>query len=143
VKARRIRSMIADTLALVLFSTALGAFVEIVVSGLTVEQSMRVRIAAVPVSALAGRPYGLYRDWLFQRLKLLGAGRLRAAALDSVANLTFQVPLYVMLLWFSGAAPFQIVTAAGFVFAISLVSGRPYGLFLTWCRQVARVREAA
>jgi len=137
-----LKRYVADAAALVIFSTTLGAFVEIIISGLSLEQSMKIRLSAVPISLLAGRPYGLYRDRLFRQLNG-NRTRWMAAAVDTFASVTFQVPLYLLLLWFAGAKPVQMATAVVSVLALNLVCGRPYGLFLIWCRRCFGVMEAA
>ena len=86
---------LADTFAMIVFSTVCGAFIEIVIAGLSIDQSMRIRIAAIPIILFAGRPYGLYRDWLF---KLLGGngnevGELKSTVIDTFANFSFQITL--------------------------------------------------
>ena len=133
------RAFLADTSALLIFSTALGASIEILVAGLTVQQSAGTRLAAIPVILLSGRPYGLYRDWLFRRLAPQKAGRLRAVAIDAIANLSFQMPLYVGLLALNGARAGQIASAVTTALLVLTVSGRPYGLFMLWCRKLAGV----
>jgi FixJ family two-component response regulator len=54
------RRYFVDTIAMVIFSTALGLIVEIAIAGLTFQQSIQTRAAAVPVILLTGRPYGIY-----------------------------------------------------------------------------------
>jgi hypothetical protein len=130
---------LADTFAMVIFSTIVGAFVEVVVAGLTPEQSARIRLAAVPVMLLAGRPYGIYRDWLFRLLGKMNSGPFKTTALDTFANVTFQVPVYACLLALNGATASQILTAVSSVILIIILSGRPYGLFLVWFRRLCGV----
>jgi hypothetical protein len=130
------RRYLADTFAMVMFSTIVGAFVEVVIAGPTLEQSARVRLAAIPVMLLIGRPYGFYRDFVFRLFGNKNPGRIKAAALDTFANLTFQVPVYSGLLALNGATIGQILTAVGSIIFVIVLSGRPYGLFLVWCRRL-------
>lgn len=131
-----VRRYLADTFAMVVFSVAVGAFVELVITGLTLEQTIRVRAAAIPISLLIGRPYGIYRDWVFRRWGGADRSRLQKTLLDTLANLTFQIPLYALILAWNGAALLQILTAAGSVLVIAGLSGRPYGVFLGRCRRL-------
>lgn len=130
------RRYLADTFAMVIFSTIVGAFVEVVVAGLTLEQSARIRLAAIPVMLLIGRPYGFYRDFVFKLFGDKNTGRIKAAALDTFANMTFQVPVYSCLLALNGATASQILTAVSSILLITILSGRPYGLFLVWFRRL-------
>ncbi len=129
------KRLIVDTTAMVLFSTLLGAFVEIVVAGLEPAQSLTIRLAAIPLMLITGRPYGIYRDKLFERL---GRGRVtpqKSLLIDSLANVTFQLPLYVGLLAWGGASSRQMLVAATTILMIASLSGRPYGMFLSWWRR--------
>ena len=121
---------------MVIFSTLCGGFVEILVAGLTFEQSLKIRLAAIPIILFAGRPYGIYRDWLFKRLVGEQAAQLKAALIDTFANVTFQVPLYIALLTLNGATIGQVFTAVGSIALITAISGRPYGLFLVSIRKL-------
>lgn len=133
---RIMKRLVADTLAMVTFSTILGAFVEVVVAGLEPAQSLGIRLAAIPVTLITGRPYGLYRDWLFERFGGQRPARLRSLSLDTLANVTFQVPLYIGLLAWGGASAQQVLVAATTIGILASVSGRPYGVFLNYCRRL-------
>jgi hypothetical protein len=133
------RRYLADTSAMVMFSTFVGPFVELVVAGLTLEQSAGIRLAAISVMLLSGRPYGIYRDRLFKLLGNPYTGVFKAAAIDTLANITFQVPVYSCLLALNGATINQIFSAVSSIILIIILSGRPYGLFLIWCRRLFRV----
>ena len=127
---------LADTVAMVVFSTLLGAYVEIVLTGLEPIQSFWIRLAAIPVMLIAGRPYGIYRDILFDQFGKGRRSRLRSLLIDSFANLTFQVPLYLGLLAWGGASIRQMTVAATSIAFLAAISGRPYGMFLSTCRKL-------
>lgn len=133
------RRYIADTFALIVFSTVGGALVELFIAGLSVEQTVKTRLGAIPVMLFAGRPYGIYRDWLFRLFGANEGGQVKAAITDTFANVSFQVPVYSCLLALNGASLTQIAAAVSSVIVLIIVSGRPYGLFLVWCRKLFRV----
>lgn len=133
---RNIRFLVADTLALMVFSVALGMFIEVVVSGMTIGQSLTARAAAIPINIIFGRPYGRFRDWLFRLLKLDKGRLLQAAAGDTLAFVLFQIPLYVVVLTLAGANWRQIVTSAATFSLFVAASGRIYGVFLDFCRRL-------
>jgi len=135
-RRRNMRRYLADTFAMVMFSTFVGACVELGLAGLTLEQSARIRLAAIPVMLLFGRPYGAYRDWLFRMSGGQTTSQLKALIIDTLANTTFQVPLYACLLGLNGATIDQILTAVSSIIVITVLSGRPYGLFLIRCRRL-------
>ena len=56
------RAFVADTLALVVFFTLLGALNERYVAGMAWEEVARSRSIGAPLMVLTARPYGLWRD---------------------------------------------------------------------------------
>jgi hypothetical protein len=129
-------SLLADTLALVTFAFAVGMFAEVVVSGLSIFQSLQSRLMAIPLNTAVARPYGMYRDWLFFKTRAREKGRLAPAAVDIFALWTFMMPQYAAVLFFVGAAPAQILTACLTVSVLMSLIGRPYGLYLELWRRV-------
>lgn len=130
------RRFLADTTAMILFSTCVGMFIEIVVAGLSIKQSALVRLTAIPVMLFAGRPYGIYRDWLIRCLPESSHNELGVSAVDILANTSFQVTLYVILLTVNGASIEQVLKAAATAAVVNFVIGRPYGYFLDFWRKL-------
>lgn len=134
-----VRRYLADTSALIVYSTVAGTFVELVVAGLTAEQCLRARLTAVPIILITGRPYGLYRDWIW---RLSGADEgvaARRVIADTTAFVSFQLPVYWIVLLIAGASFWQIAAASVTATIILLVSGRPYGALLDVFRRLYRV----
>jgi len=127
---------IADTFALVTFALVVGMFIEVVVSGLTLEQSFQSRLLAIPLNVIVARPYGLYRDWLFSIINTENKGRIIDCIIDIIAFLTFMIPQYIAVLWWVGAQADQILIACTSAIIMSVVVGRPYGLYLVFCRRI-------
>lgn len=138
---RSTRTMVADTVAMILFSLALGLFVEVVVSGLTLVQSLQSRAASIPINLLTGRPYGWFRDRLFVSLKLNRTSVIGGAVGDTLAFILFQIPLYFVVLSLAGATLVQMITAATTFSLFIAGSGRIYGLFLDYCRRIIGAAE--
>jgi len=113
------KMLLADTVAMILFSTAMCMMIEIFAAGMTVMQSLVARIAAVPTNLLTGRLYGCYRDMLFRRFDL---------KVDSL-------PLYVLVLLLAHASVNQIIISTTMMTLIFAVAGRPYGIFMDYCRK--------
>jgi len=134
----------ADTLALLVFSTLAALFTEIVIAGLSLNQSAHARVVAVPVIIVTARPYGVYRDWVLRLFGADGAGeRLRRVIADTAAFLSFQLPIYWMILAFAGASPRQIAVSSAGAIAAICISGRPYGVLLDLFRRLFGVPTRA
>lgn len=134
------RSAAADTFALVVYCFIAGMAIEILVSGMSFQQSLSSRLLSIPVNILIAWPYGRYRD-LFIRIARR-ADRypflLRNLA-DLLAYVSFQSPVYASILWSVGADGQQIITAVASNAVVSMAMGVVYGYFLEYCRRLFRV----
>ncbi|WP_126978978.1 L-alanine exporter AlaE [Frigidibacter oleivorans] len=125
------RSYVADTLALILFFTATGILNERFIAGMAWDQVLRARLLGAALMLPVGRPYGLWRDWMLRR-----AGPTRRSRLlwDSLALMSFQVPIYAAILAVSGASGGGLLRGTAGAAVLMLVLGRPYGAFLNGVR---------
>ena len=79
------------------------------------------------------RPYGLWRDWV---MTLAGQGRVSRLLWDSIALVSFQVPIYAAIIAFSGASGEGLVRGTLGAAVMMLVLGWPYGAFLNGVRRL-------
>lgn len=128
----RIRSYVADTLALLVFFTATGIINERFIAGMTWEQVTHARLLGALLMIPVGRPYGMWRDWMMRRA---GPGRMSRLLWDSLALMSFQVPIYAAIIAFSGASGAGLLRGVLGAAVMMLVLGRPYGAFLNWVRR--------
>lgn len=134
------RSAAADTFALVVYCFIAGMAIEILVSGMSFQQSLSSRLLSIPVNILIAWPYGRYRDLFirvarrFHRQPFL----LRNLA-DLLAYVSFQSPVYAAILWSVGADGQQIMTAVTSNAVVSMAMGVVYAYFLEYCRRLFRV----
>ena len=129
------RNWLADTLALMSFTIVTGMFVEIVVVGMTLQQSLFSRLFCQPVNILTGRMYGAYRDWIINLFCRSKQTFLRESFGDVTAFLTFQLPMYIVILIVIGIEQQAIVTASISQTASLLILGAPYGQWLKLVRR--------
>ncbi|MFS0826961.1 L-alanine exporter AlaE [Pseudomonas phoenicis] len=124
---------IADTTALIIFFTATGALNERFVAGMTWEQVLHARLIGAALMIPVARPYGLWRDVLMKRAADTVMSRLMW---DSLALVTFQVPIYAGIIAASGAEGEGLVRGVISAAFIMLLLGRPYGAFLNGVRKL-------
>ncbi|AVJ31060.1 L-alanine exporter AlaE [Achromobacter spanius] len=127
------RSYVADTVALILFFTTTGIINERWIAGMTWEQVLHARLIGGALMIPVGRPYGLWRDWVMRRAKDTRVSRL---LWDSVALMSFQVPIYAAIIAISGASGDGLVRGVLGAAVMMLVLGRPYGAFLNGLRRL-------
>lgn len=129
------KAFLVDTIATVAFFTLIATFSELVIVGMEPAQVLLARAIMVPVMVLTARPYGLWRDLILRRApKTSPVGYI---IVDSIAFLTFQVPVYVGTLLIAGATVNEIALATASATAFMLVVGRPFGVFLDAVRRWA------
>jgi hypothetical protein len=127
------RAFVADTTALIVFFTTTGIINERFVAGMDWEQVLHARLLGAALMIPVGRPYGLWRDWVMRR-----ASSTRSSQLlwDSLALVSFQVPIYAAIIGLSGASGRGLMFGILGATFIMLVCGRPYGFFLSWVRKL-------
>lgn len=130
---RRGRAFVADTTALVLFFTVTGVLNERFLAGMSWEEVLHARGLGALLMIPVGRPYGVWRDRLMRHAR---PTRLSRMFWDSLALVTFQVPIYAAIIAVSGASGRGLVLGILGAICIMLVSGRPYGAFLNWIRSL-------
>ncbi|MCW7551556.1 L-alanine exporter AlaE [Endozoicomonas gorgoniicola] len=128
------RETIADTFALISFGLVVGMSVELFVAGLSIEQSLHSRLLSIPVNLLVARAYGIYRDWVMAQGRKMTRNSLMDSVMDIVAFLTFQMPVYAVLVGTSGASLDQVITACMGQLGALILMARPYGIYMQMCR---------
>ena len=123
----------ADTTALILFFTTTGIVNERFIAGMTWDQVLHARLLGAALMVPVARPYGLWRDWLMKRAS---QRRLSLLLWDSIALISFQVPLYAAIIAFTGASAGGLVRGTLGAALMMLFLGRPYGAFLNGVRKL-------
>ncbi|WP_102957601.1 L-alanine exporter AlaE [Mangrovicella endophytica] len=129
----RVRSFLADTIALILFFTVTSGLNERFVAGMAWNEVLVSRSLGALLMVLTARPYGLWRSWFLERLHpSTGWGTLLS---DGLALLLFQVPIYLAIILAGGADLSAALRGAASFAVLMLVLGRPYGLWLQFVRR--------
>jgi len=134
---RSMKAFLVDTIATICFFTVVVALVELLVVGLEPKQVLIARLFMVPVMAVTGRPYGLWRDWVFARLR--PSRRVTKAFVDIGSFVSFQLPVYLVSLAVVGATAAEMLIAAGIATLGMSILSRPFGLFLEFFRKKAGI----
>lgn len=134
-----IRHAAADTFAMVVFCFISGMIIEILISGMTFQQSLASRTLSIPVNIAIAWPYGVFRDWVLRQGAKVSTSGLMKNVSDLVAYVLFQSPVYAGILLAVGASTEQIITAVTSNAIISCGMGVLYGYFLDMCRRWFKV----
>lgn len=139
-RSSRLRMAAADTFALVVYCFIAGMAIEILLSGMTLQQSLSSRLLAVPVNIIIAWPFGQYRDAVLKLARRYGPDHFLARNIaDLLAYVSFQSPVYVLILLAVGADAQQIMTAVTSNAVGSMILGVAYGYFLEYCRRLFNV----
>ena len=128
------RNLLADTFAMVTFSFCIGMAVEIFIGGLSFSQSLHSRTVGCFANIITARPYGLWRDFIFKHCRW--DIPFSETIADTIAFVGFQIPLYICILTIAGADLQQIIKSTISIFGVTLISGRPYGVYLSFIRRL-------
>lgn len=129
------RIWLADNLALLSFFTFTGVLNERFIAGMEWDEVATARLIGAPLMILTARPYGVWRDWVMLKSNAAESGQTRAFLFDTIALLSFQVPIYSGIIWLGGASGTTLISGILGAAAIMLICGRPYGLWLDTVRR--------
>ena len=132
-KSYRRRAFTADTTALILFFTTTGIINERFIAGMNWDQVLHARMLGAALMVPVGRPYGVWRDYVMRHAQPKPLSQL---LLDSVALVSFQVPIYAAIIAVSGASGRGFWLGVLGATVMMLVLGRPYGAFLNGIRKL-------
>jgi hypothetical protein len=133
-KPHRRRAFIADTTALILFFTTTGVINERFIAGMSWDQVLHARILGAALMVPVGRPYGVWRDHVMRHAE--SSDRRSQLLWDSIALVSFQVPIYAAIIAVSGASGRRLWLGVLGATVMMLVLGRPYGAFLNGVRRL-------
>ena len=123
----RLRHAVADTFAMVVYCSVVNMLIEIFLSGMSFEQSLSSRLVAIPGDSMIAWPYCRYRDAGMRLARRISpAGWVKNLA-DVLAYVTFQSPVYVVILLTVGADWHQIAAAVSSNIVVSMLMGAVYG----------------
>ncbi|WP_289034257.1 L-alanine exporter AlaE [uncultured Roseibium sp.] len=128
------RLFVIDTVATIIFFTAVATLSELFIAGMEPSQVLATRLLMVPIMVLTGRPYTGWRDWLFKQIQ--PHTQFSTTLLDIAAFLSFQAPVYAATLILAGANWMEIGAAIGSAIIFMVLLARPFGIFVDWARSV-------
>jgi len=128
-----------DTCSMLFFTTATGMIIELGIAGLTLMQSIASRVMWILPNLVTG---GAYASYMFWWRKIFGFKNLLGTSFsDIIAFLTFQTPIYIIILIFAGADLSQIIKATTSVTFMAPILGVTAGWFVSWIRRLCNVNE--
>lgn len=138
----RMRHAVADIVAMVVYCFVTGMITEIFISGMSFDRSLSSRLFAIPVNVVIAWPYGMWRDALLAKARQASPASWLRSLADVIAYVSFQSPVYALILLSIGASLQQIIAAVSANLLASMLLGGVYGYFLDFCRRLFGIRLA-
>lgn len=134
--SQRLKNFWADTFALNTFCYFISIPIELGFAQMSFTTHLMARFIGLFIITGTARPFGIWRDFVFRRMKLSASDTgLKPYIVDTLAYLSFELPLYMINMSISGASLVQALKAALIFCVIAGVVGRPYGLYRAYIRR--------
>jgi len=136
------REVVADTLALFLFSLAgflFTIFYEMLIIGISVQQWLGIRIVYNTIRALTAVPLARFNRFLRRRFVKESSNWWVKPAVDTLSVWLYQLPIYIVSAAVVGMSSGQVLAGCAFDLIEYVAVGWTYGPLLTWSRARLRV----
>lgn len=135
--SRQTLLFVIDTVTVNVFFFVVNLTNEVLIGGMSLSASLRVRMIAILTNTLTARPYTLWRDWLARTAGVTDRHLVASYFLDTFAFFSFQLPLYWINMAIAGDITWhQMATVSLTIGAMAGLLGRPCGLFVNAMRKV-------
>ena len=125
-----------DVFAMNTFSYMVALPIELGISGMSWNEHLQVRLVALLLNTVVARPFGLWRTFILKKFRITDTSSFwNTYKADTLAFLSFQLPLYVGNMVLGGASTSEIISAGITVSVVAGLLGRPYGIYLDWIRK--------
>lgn len=122
-----------DIFALNSFSYVVAFVIEICIAQMSWQEHLQIRLVALLLNSVVARPFTLWRNYLNSKFQMRSSTTfIKRYLVDTLAFLSFQLPLYIGNMFLGGADWSAIVKATITISVIAGLLGRPYGLYLDW-----------
>lgn len=125
----------ADTFALNTFCYFISLPIELGFAQMTLSTHLSARLVGLFIITSTARPFGIWRDYIFKKFGISDSDKgLKPYLVDTLAYLSFELPLYMINMTISGATLMQAIKAALIFCIIAGFVGRPYGIYRAFIR---------
>lgn len=138
------KKYLVDTGSSLVYSNLVFTPIEILTTGGNIEQVTETRLKMSLLGLAISRPYGIFRNyWSKQVWKIDNkTSNLRRYSADITGNLLYYGGIYTGIAVSSGRDMEEIGIALGLASLTTMFTGRPYGMFMDYCRKKAGIEPA-
>ncbi|MDE1476380.1 L-alanine exporter AlaE [Xenorhabdus bovienii] len=125
----------SDIFALNTFCYIISLPIELGFAQMSFSTHLHTRFIGLFIITTTARPFGIWRDWIFKKFKISNEDKgIKPYLVDTLAYLSFEMPLYITNLTISGASLEQMIKSILFFAFIAGMVGRPYGIYRNFIR---------
>jgi len=138
------KKYLVDTGSSLVYSNLVFTPIEMLTTGGNVEQVTETRLKMSLIGLAISRPYGLFRNYWSKKVWDINekTSNLKRYAADITGNLLYYGGIYTGMALSSGRDLDEVGMALGFASLTTMFTGRPYGIFMDYCRKKAGIEPA-
>ncbi|MCR4327552.1 MAG: L-alanine exporter AlaE [Nanoarchaeota archaeon] len=138
------KKYLVDTTSSLIYSNAVFTPIELLTTGGNLEEVSETRLKMSLIALAISRPYGAFRNFWSQKVWKVDkeSSKLKKYASDVTANLSYYGGIYTIMALSSGRDLKEIGTALACASITTAVTGRPYGMFMDYCRKKVGIQPA-
>jgi glutamate racemase len=137
IKSKSIKNFLLEAFTFNSFSYVVAGPIELFIAKISPIEHFKVRMVALILNTILGRPYGKWRSFIFRLYRIKSdSSFLKTYVADTTIFLSFQLPLYMANMALGGCTLIEMLKAGLTVLVISGLFGRPYGIYLDSARKL-------
>jgi hypothetical protein len=128
---------IVDTSASLIYSNIIFTPIELYTTDFNYQEVFDTRLKMSLIGLFISRPYGIFRDYWSKKIWKLNknSSQLKRYLSDVSANITYYGGIYTLIGVSTGRDLEEIAMAFGTATLTTAITGRPYGMFIDYCRK--------
>ncbi len=123
-----------ETFTMNTFSYVVTAPIELIIAGMDFSEHIKIRAAAAVTNVLVGRPYGIWRDYIFGKFNITKKSRFAKKYIGDTLAFGAFLPVGWLNMVIGGAELDEMIRYSVTIMGIIGLLGRPYGVYLDFMR---------
>jgi hypothetical protein len=138
------KKYLVDTGSSLLYSNAIFTPIELLTTGGNFDEVSETRLKMSLAALVISRPYGAFRNFWSKKIWKMHkkSSKLKRYATDVTGNLLYYGGLYTAMALSTGRDLEEIGTALACASITTAFTGRPYGMFMDYCRKKVGIKPA-
>jgi len=138
------KKYLVDTASALIYSNAVFTPIELLTTGGNLDEVSETRLKMGLVALVISRPYGAFRNFWSQKVWKVDkeSSKIKKYVSDVTANLFYYGGIYTIISLSTRRDLKEIGVALACASITTAVTGRPYGVFMDYCRKKVGIQPA-